>query len=49
MTSFIVASITGDLWTGERREPAGCAEICPTLIAAMGTNPFETGKAKSWS
>jgi len=27
-------SITGELW-GKEREPAGCVEICPVLIAAM--------------
>ncbi len=30
----IIASIIGNFW-GEEREPAGCAEICPVLIAAM--------------
>ena len=30
----IEKSITGDLW-GKQREPAGCVEICPALIAAM--------------
>jgi hypothetical protein len=30
----IERSITGELW-GKQREPAGCIEICPVLIAAM--------------
>jgi hypothetical protein len=30
----IEKSITGELW-GKQRDPAGCVEICPVLIAAM--------------
>ena len=39
---FITASITGDLY-GERREAAGCVEICPVLIAAMGRADYTGG------
>lgn len=39
---YITASITGDLW-GERREPAGCVEICLVLIAAMDRGEY-TGR-----
>jgi hypothetical protein len=31
---FITAAISGDLWSAPR-EPAGCLEICPVLIAGM--------------
>lgn len=39
---FILASITGDLY-GEQREAAGCVEICPVLIAAMGRPDYTGG------
>jgi HEAT repeat protein len=39
---FVLASITGDLW-GKRREPAGCVEICPVLIAAMDRSDYTGG------
>jgi len=39
---FITASTTGDLW-GEEREPAGCVEICPVLIAAMNRSDYTGG------
>lgn len=39
---YIIASISGDLW-GEKREPAGCLEICPVLIAAMDREDSANG------
>ena len=39
---FISASITGDLYS-EQREAAGCVEICPVLIAAMGRADYTGG------
>ena len=32
-------SVSGDLW-GERREPAGCVEVCPILVTAMDRNEY---------
>ena len=39
---YIIASISGDLY-GERREPAGCLEVCPVLIAGMGRSEYTGG------
>ena len=38
----ITGSITGDL-SSKRREPAGCAEICPVVIAAMKRPEYTSG------
>ena len=38
----ILSSITGDL-SGEEREPAGCVEVCPVLVAAMGRDEYTGG------
>ena len=38
----IFLSITGDLW-GKDREPAGCLEICPLLIAMMDQAEYTGG------
>ena len=42
VVDLIVASITGDL-NGERREPAGCVEVCPALIAGMERTQYTGG------
>jgi hypothetical protein len=42
VAEHILVSITGDLW-GERREPAGCVEICPVLIAGMERGEYTGG------
>jgi hypothetical protein len=39
---FIVSAITGDLW-GDEREPAGCVEICPALVAGMERAEYTGG------
>ena len=39
---FMSASITGEMY-GDRREPAGCVEACPVLIAAMDRGDFSGG------
>jgi hypothetical protein len=39
---YILVSISGDLW-GEKREPAGCVEICPVLVAAMERADYTGG------
>jgi hypothetical protein len=38
----ITNSITGQM-SGKRREPAGCAEICPVLVTAMGRADYTGG------
>ena len=38
----IASSVTGRLW-GTEREPAGCVEICPVLISAMGRSDYTGG------
>ncbi len=35
----IGSSITGELW-GQRREPAGCVEVCPILMTAMDRKEY---------
>lgn len=42
VVEFIIASITGDLDSREK-EPAGCVEVCPVLIAAMDRGAYTGG------